>query len=91
MLVTNWKLEMVMQGLQYFKTQKNLLNQQVRWWEYSSCFNFNTIHVDCAENKIADCLPHYFENNMGKENHLEHIFVNIDMHLDPEGKLMPTN
>ena len=33
-------------GLEYFKTQPNLLPMQTRWWEYLSYFNYNTIHVD---------------------------------------------
>ena len=33
-------------GLEYFKTQLNLSSRQTRWWEYLSCFNYNTIHVD---------------------------------------------
>ena len=39
-VVTNHK------GLEYFKTQPNLSPRQTRWWEYLSCFNYNTIHVD---------------------------------------------
>ena len=30
-------------GLEYFKTQPNL---SLRQWEYLSCFNYNTIHVE---------------------------------------------
>ena len=33
-------------GLEYFKTQPNLAPRQTRWWEYLSCFNYITIHVD---------------------------------------------
>ena len=33
-------------GLEYFKTQPNLLPRQTRWWEYLSHFNYNTIYVD---------------------------------------------
>ena len=53
-------------GLKYFETQKNLSDQQVRWWEFLSHFNFNTIHIDGAENKIADYLSYYFKNNTNK-------------------------
>ena len=59
--------------------------------EFLSHFNFNTIHVDGAENKIVDCLSHYFENDTGKENHLEHTFVNADACLNPEGEPMLTD
>ena len=37
-------------GLEYFKTQLILSPQQVRWWEYLSCFNYDTIHVDGERN-----------------------------------------
>ena len=40
MVVTDHK------GLEYFKTQPNLSLRQTRWWEYLSCFNYNTIHAD---------------------------------------------
>ena len=44
-------------GLEYFKTQPNLLLRQTRW----SCFNYNTIHVDGTQNQVADSLSHYYE------------------------------
>ena len=34
-------------GLEYFKTQLVLSPQQVRWWEYLSHFNYNTI-IRCS-------------------------------------------
>ena len=37
MVVTDHK------GLEYFKTQLNLLLRQTRWWEYPSHFNYNTM------------------------------------------------
>ena len=41
-----WKFTLVMdhKGLDYFKTQKSLLDHQVQWWEFLSHFNFD-IHV----------------------------------------------
>lgn len=33
----------------------------------------------------------YIENNTAEENHPEHILVNMDTCLNPEGKLMPTD
>ena len=50
-------------GLEYFKTQKSLSDRQVQWWEFLSHFNFTTMHVDGVDNKVADCLSHYYENN----------------------------
>jgi Integrase zinc binding domain/RNase H-like domain found in reverse transcriptase len=84
-LVTNHK------GLKYFETQKNLSDRQVRWWEFLSRFNFTIMHVDGVNNKVADCLSRYYENNTGDEDHPEHIDVNADARLDPDGKLLPTD
>ena len=39
-------------GLEYFKTQLNLLLRQTRWWEYLSHFNYNTIYVDGTQNQV---------------------------------------
>ena len=50
MVVTDHK------GLECFKTQPNLSPRQTRWWEYLSCFNYNTIHVDGTQNQVADSL-----------------------------------
>ena len=33
-------------GLEYFKTQPNLLPRETRWWEYLSRFNYDTIHIE---------------------------------------------
>ena len=58
-------------GLKYFETQKNLLDRQVRWWEFISCFNYTIMHIDGMDNKVADCLSHYYENDASEDNHLE--------------------
>ena len=49
------------------------------------------MHVDGVDNKVADCLSHYYENDMSEDNHLENTYVNADIRLDPDGKLLPTN
>ena len=48
-------------GLEYFKTQLILSPRQTQWWEYLSCFNYDTIHMDGAWNRVADTLSHYFD------------------------------
>jgi RNase H-like domain found in reverse transcriptase len=78
-------------GLEYFETQKNLSDRQVRWWEFLSQFNFTIMQVDGIDNKVTDCLSHYYENDMGDESHLEHIYVNADARQDPDGELLPTD
>jgi RNase H-like domain found in reverse transcriptase len=55
-------------GLEYFETQKNLSDRQVCWWEFLSHFNFTIMHVDGINNKVANCLSHYYESDMGDES-----------------------
>ena len=45
-------------GLEYFKTQKNLSDRQVRWWEFLSLFNYTIMHVNGVDNKVVDCRSH---------------------------------
>ena len=78
-------------GLEYFETQNNLLDRQVRWWEFLSRFNYTIIHVDGVDNKVVDCLSHNYENNTSEDNHSENTYVNADIRLDPDGKLLPTD
>ena len=84
-LVTDYK------GLKYFETQKNLLNRQVQWWEFLSCFNNTIMHVNGVDNKVVDCLSHYYENDMSDDTHSDNTYVNTDIQLDPDGKLLPTD
>jgi RNase H-like domain found in reverse transcriptase len=78
-------------GLKYFETQKNLSDRQVQWWEFLSRFNFTIMHIDDVDNKVADCLSRYYENDMGDKSHLGHIYVNAGARLDPDSELLPTN
>ena len=78
-------------GLEYFETQKNLSDRQVQWWEFLSCFNYTIMHIDGMDNKVADCLSRYYENNMSEDNHSENTYVNADIKLDPDGELLPTD
>ena len=75
-------------GLEYFKTQPNLSLRQTRWWEYLSCFNYNTIHVEGTWNQIADSLSHYYEYNTIEDEHPNSEFIKVD-ELDPDGDLAP--
>ena len=49
------------------------------------------MHVDGVDNKVVDCLSHYYENDMSEDNHLENTYVNADIRLDPDGELLPTD
>ena len=78
-------------GLEYFETQKNLSDRQVWWWEFLSRFNYTIMHVDGMDNKVADCLSCYYENDTSEDNHSENTYVNADIRLDPDGELLPTD
>ena len=49
------------------------------------------MHVNGIDNKVVDCLSHYYENDTSEDNHLENTYVNADIRLDPDGKLLPTD
>ena len=78
-------------GLKYFETQKNLSDRQVWWWEFLSCFNYTIMHVDGVDNKVVDWVSRYYENDTSEDNHLENTYVNVDIRLDPDGELLPTD
>ena len=78
-------------GLKYFETQKNLSDRQVWWWEFLSRFNYTIMHVDGMDNKVVDCLSHYYENDTSEDNHSENTYVNADIRLGPDGELLPTD
>ena len=76
-------------GLEYFKTQPNLLLRQTRWWEYLSRFNYNTIHVDGTQNQVADSLSCNYEYDTIEDEYPNSEFVKVDEILDPDGDLAP--
>ena len=76
-------------GLEYFKTQLNLLPRQTRWWEYLSHFNYNTIHIDGTWNQVADSLSRYYEYDTIEDEYPNSKFVKADEILDPDGDLAP--
>ena len=49
------------------------------------------MHVNGIDNKVADCLSCYYENDTSDDNHSESTFVNADIRLDPDGELLPTD
>ena len=49
------------------------------------------MHVDGIDNKVADCLSHYYENNTSEGNHSENTYVNADIRQDPDGNMLPTD
>ena len=49
------------------------------------------MHVDGVDNKVADCLSRYYKNDTSEDNHSENTYVNVDIRLDPNGELLPTD
>ena len=74
-------------GLEYFKTQLNLLPRQTRWWEYFSHFNYNTIQVDGTWNQVADSLSWYYKYDTIEDEHPNSEFIKADELLDLDGDL----
>ena len=61
----------------------------MRWWEYLSCFNYDTIHVDGERNRVADALSCYYKYNTIKDKHPDIEFVKANKILDPDRELLP--
>ena len=49
------------------------------------------LHINGVDNKVADCLSHYYENDTSDDNYSENTYVNTDIWLDPDGELLPTD
>ena len=75
--------------LEYFKTQLILSPRQTQWWEYLSHFNYNIIHVDGNQNRVADALSRYLKYDTVEDKHPNTDFVKADEILDPDGDLVP--
>ena len=78
MIVTDHK------ALQFFKQTTVLNNQQIWWLKYMARFDYTLQHIPGKDNKIADCLLHYYENNNVDDFHLTQDYVNADVRLDPD-------
>ena len=86
-----WKFTLVTdhKGLEYFKTWPILSLRQTWWWEYLSCFNYDTIHVNGERNQVADALLHYYKYNTTEDKHPDKEFIKANKILDPDGELLP--
>ena len=58
----------------------------IRWDEYLSRFKYEVMHVPGEQNKIADCLSRYYENDRYDEVHEPHNYVSADVRLDPNSE-----
>ena len=61
----------------------------IRWAEYIDRFDAQIMHVEGEENKVADCLSRYYENDTPDDEHPRAIYVNADVRLNPELDELP--
>ena len=71
-------------SLEFFKNSPNPSPRRLRWLEYMARFEYKVVHVPGEENKVADCLSRYYENDREDEIHPIHEYVNTDVRLDPD-------
>ncbi len=76
-------------ALEFFKTQSQLSGRQLRWTDYMSRFDFDITYVKGENNKVADCLSRYYENDTHEDIHSIHEYVRADERVDPTGEDLP--
>lgn len=62
-------------ALEFFKTQSQLSGRQLRWTDYMSRFDFDITYVKGDNNKVADCLSRYYENDTYEDVHGVHEYI----------------
>jgi hypothetical protein len=89
--LVGYRIHVVMdhKALEFFKTQTELSHHQRQWMDYMSRFNFNIMYVKGELNKVADCLSHYYKNDMSTDIYDPHKYVCTDACIDPEGNDLP--
>ncbi len=76
-------------ALEFFKTQSQLTGQQLQWTDYMSRFDFDITYVKGENNKVADCLSRYYENDTKEDIHGIHEYIHADVRVDPTGEDLP--
>ena len=71
-------------ALEFFKQTTAPNNRQIRWLEYMARFDYQLMHVPGKDNKVADCLSRYYENDNVDDLHPPQDYVNADVRLDPD-------
>ena len=61
----------------------------MRWWEYLSCFNYDTIHVNGEKNQVADALSCYYKYDTIVDKYPNKESVKADELLNPNRELLP--
>lgn len=76
-------------ALEFFKMQSNLTGCQMRWMDYLSRFDFDITYIKGENNKVADCLSCYYENDDVNDIHIAQEYVRADARIDPAGEDLP--
>ena len=61
----------------------------IQWAEYIDHFDAEIIHVEGEQNKVADYLSRYYENDTAEEAHPRAMYVNADIRLNHELDELP--
>lgn len=61
----------------------------IRWAEYIDRFDAEIVHVEGEQNKVADCLSRYYENDTADDVHARAMYVNADLRLNREFDELP--
>ncbi|KAK0207825.1 hypothetical protein IW262DRAFT_1469175 [Armillaria fumosa] len=77
------------QALEFFKMQMHLIGCQMRWMDYLSRFDFDITYIKGENNKVADCLSHYYENDTWDDTHGVDEYVHADTCIDPSRDDLP--
>ena len=76
-------------ALEFFLTQRKLLNRQARWMEYLSRFDFDIRYVKGINNKVADALSRYYESDTSEDVHGLNEYVNADIRVNKDRDDLP--
>ncbi len=76
-------------ALEFFKTQVHLMDRQMRWMDYLSRFDFDITYIKGENNKVADCLSRYYENDRDDDIHLSQEYIRADARIDPTREDLP--
>jgi hypothetical protein len=78
-------LPLITTALEAVKTaaRNSISGRLICWDEYLSRFDFEVEHIPGVQNKVADCLSRYYENDTSEDMYGPYDYVRADVRLDP--------
>ena len=71
---------------EYFQNFSHLIKiyiqctiQNSQTFKQFCCLQYTIMHVNGIDNKVMDCLSHYYENDTSDDNRSENTYVNMDI------------